>query len=187
VLLNASTWLEQTNIKLQKRENLSESLSLIETSWKELNPEGIFNAAFLDDILARNYALEQFVFRGFTTFSVLTIVIGCLGLYGLLSYITIRKSKEVGIRKVLGATVTQIVGLFSREFIVLVMVAFLIAAPLAYYFMNQWLQDFVYHIELSWWMFILGALATIVIAIVTIGYQSIKSALANPVESLRTE
>lgn len=187
VLLNASAWLERANIKLQHRHHLSETLSFIENSWKELYSEGIYNFTFLDDALAKNYALEQLVFKGFTTFSVLTIIIGCLGLYGLLSYVTIRKSKEVGIRKVLGASVTQIVELFSREFIVLVLLAFLIAAPLSYYFMNLWLQDFVYHIELSWWMFALGAILTVVIAIATIGYQSIKSALANPVESLRTE
>jgi len=187
ILLNSSNWLERSNIKLQHRTNLSETLLFIENTWKELYPEGIYSYSFLDDALAKNYALEQLVFKGFMTFSMLTIIIGCLGLYGLLSYVTIRKTKEVGIRKVLGASIIQIVELFSREFIILIVLAFLIAAPLSYYFMNQWLQDFAYRIEISWWMFALGALLAVVIALFTVSYQSIKAALANPVDSLRNE
>jgi len=187
VLLNSSYWLERSNIKLRSSQNLTEALSFIETTWKEMYPEGVYNYAFLDDSIAKNYALEQLAYKGFRTFSILIIVIGCLGLYGLLSFVTLRKTKEVGIRKVLGASVGQIVGLFSREFIVLVSLAFFVAAPIAYYFMNQWLQDFTYRISLSWWMFALGALLTIVITLLTISYQSIKAALANPVDSLRNE
>jgi ABC-type antimicrobial peptide transport system permease subunit len=99
----------------------------------------------------------------------------------------LKKTKEVGIRKALGASVGQIVGMFNKEFVVLVIIAFVIAAPLAFYFMNQWLQDFTYRISLTWWMFGVGVLLTIVITLATISYQSIRAAMANPVDSLRNE
>jgi ABC-type antimicrobial peptide transport system permease subunit len=99
----------------------------------------------------------------------------------------VQRIKEVGIRKVLGATTTNIVYLFSKEFIVLIGIAFVIASPIAWYFMHQWLQDYVYRIDISWWIFILGGLASIIIALVTVSFKAIKAALANPVKSLRTE
>jgi ABC-type antimicrobial peptide transport system permease subunit len=105
----------------------------------------------------------------------------------LLSFISVRKTKEVGIRKVLGASVGQIVRLFATEFVVLVLFAFLIAAPLSYYWMNSWLNGFAYHTALTWWMFVAGAVLTLVVTIATIGHQSIKAAVANPVNALRTE
>lgn len=187
IFLNSSMWLDRANIKLHAQNNLPEALSFIEASWKEVYPEGIYNFAFLDDALAKNYVLDQLVFSGFSVFSILTIIIGCLGLYGLLSYVTIRKTKEVGIRKVLGASVTQIVSLFGKEFIILVLVAFVFAAPLSYYWMAEWLNGFAFHIDLAWWMFLFGALLTATITLCTISYQSIKAALANPVDSLRNE
>ncbi|MBA4056285.1 MAG: hypothetical protein C0490_16340, partial [Marivirga sp.] len=186
-LLNSTAWLDRSNIKLHNDRNLSEVLPFIEATWKEIYPEGIYNYTFLDEVLAKNYALEQLIFSGFTTFSVLTIVIGCLGLYGLLSFVTIRKTKEVGIRKVLGASVSQIVSMFGKEFVVLVFVAFVFAAPFCYYYMDQWLNGFAYHIDLSWWMFASGVIITICITLFTISYQSIKAALANPVDALRNE
>ena len=150
-------------------------------------PEGVYQYSFLDDSIAENYALEQLAYEGFSIFSMLTIIIGCLGLHGLLSFVTIRKTKEVGIRKVLGASIAQIVGLFSKEFMLLVLLAFIVAAPIAWYFMKNWLQSFTYHIELSWWLFLAGALLTVCIALLTVSYQSIKAALANPIDSLRNE
>jgi putative ABC transport system permease protein len=187
IFLNSSWWLERVNVKLYSMTNMPEVLSSIEKQWRDLYPEGVFKYSFLDESIAQEYALEQLVYKGFSVFSILTILIGCLGLYGLLSFITLRKTKEVGIRKALGASVGQIVGMFNKEFVVLVSIAFVIAAPLAYYFMNQWLQDFTYRIYLSWWMFGLGALLTIVITLVTISHQSIRAAMANPVDSLRNE
>lgn len=187
VLFNSNYWLERSNIKLERSANLAETLAFIEAVWKELYPDGIYHYAFLEDSMAENYALEQLAYNGFAIFSALTIIIGCLGLYGLLSFVTIRKTKEVGIRKVLGASVMQIFGLFSREFILLILVAFIVAAPSAYYFMDKWLQDFTYRIELSWWMFLSGVLLTAGIALLTVSYQSIKAAIANPVDSLRHE
>jgi ABC-type antimicrobial peptide transport system permease subunit len=187
IFLNSSWWLERVNVKFHSTANMPEALASVEKQWKNLYPEGVYKYSFLDEAIAQNYALEQLVYKGFTGFSILTILIGCLGLYGLLSFITLRKTKEVGIRKALGASVGQIVGMFNKEFVVLIFVAFVIAAPLAFYFMNQWLQDFVYRISISWWMFGLGAILTIVVTLMTISYQSIRAAMANPVDSLRSE
>lgn len=187
VFLNSWQWLDRSNIKLQGQENLAATLSYIEATWKENYPEGIYNFTFLDDVLAKNYALEYLVLQGFIVCSILSIIIGCLGLYGLLSFVTGKKTKEVSIRKVLGASVTQIVTLFGKEFILLVFVAFLLSAPLCYYWMAQWLSSFAYHINLSWWMFAAGAILTMTITVFTVSYHSIKAALANPVESLRNE
>jgi ABC-type antimicrobial peptide transport system permease subunit len=187
IFLNSSWWLERVNVKFHSKANMPEALAFVENQWKQLYPEGVYMYSFLDESIAQNYALEQLAYRGFTVFSILTTVIGCLGLYGLLSFITLRKTKEVGIRKALGASVGQIVAMFNKEFIILVVVAFVIAAPLAFYFMNQWLQTFTYRISLSWWMFGLGAGLTIVITLVTISHRSVSAAMANPVDSLRNE
>lgn len=174
-------------IKIQSRYGFSPPLASIEKVWKEFSPEGVYSYSFLDDVMAINYANEQMIFNGFTLFSVLAIFIGCLGLFGLMSFLAIRKTKEVGIRKVLGASVAQIVTLFSKEFAWLVSIAFCLASPLAYYVMEQWLNDFAYRIPISWWMFVVGGATSLLIALATISYQSIKSALANPVDSLRNE
>ncbi len=115
------------------------------------------------------------------------IFISCLGLYGLVSFMAVQKTKEVGIRKVLGASVQSIVYLFSKEFIVLIGIAFLIAAPIGYYLMHEWLAGFYYHIHLSWLVFIAAILVSVIIAWLTVGYKAIKAAIANPVKSLRTE
>jgi putative ABC transport system permease protein len=187
IFLNSSWWLERANVKLHSTANMPEVLSFVEKQWKELYPEGVYKYTFLDESIAQNYALEELAYKGFTLFSILTIGIGCLGLYGLLSFITLRKTKEVGIRKSLGASVGQIVAMFTKEFVVLIIVAFVIAAPIAYYFMNQWLLDITYRISLSWWMFGCGVALTIVITLFTISYQSIRAARANPVDSLRNE
>jgi ABC-type antimicrobial peptide transport system permease subunit len=187
IFLNSSWWLERVNIKFHSTGNMPEALSFVEKEWKELYPEGVYNYSFLDESIAQNYALEQLAYKGFTIFSILTILIGCLGLYGLLSFITLRKTKEVGIRKSLGASVGQIVGMFTKEFVLLVIIAFVFAAPVAYYVMNQWLLDITYRISLSWWMFGSGIILTLVIMLITISHQSIRAAMANPVDSLRNE
>ncbi len=187
ILLNSSSWLDRSNIKLEAQKGLSEPLSFIENSWRATYPEGVYNFTFLDDIVAQNYAIEQLIYKGFTSFAFLTIIIGCLGLYGLISFVTLRKTKEVGIRKVLGASVSSILHLFSKEFMVLISFSFVIAAPLSYLFMNRWLQGFAYHIKLSWIVFALGAFLTITIALLTISFNTFKAAVSNPVDSLRSE
>jgi len=120
-------------------------------------------------------------------FAGLTIVVACLGLFGLARFTAEQRTKEIGIRKVLGATVKGIVSLLSADFLKLVFVAFVIAAPVAWFIMHRWLQDFAYRIGLSWWMFALAAFASILITLITVSFQSVKTALTNPVKSLRTE
>lgn len=187
VFFNSTQWLDRTNIKIHRQANLSETIALIENTWKDIYPEGIFNGIFMDDALARNYTLEGLIFNGFTIFSALTIFVGCLRLYGLLYFVTLRKTKEVGIRKTLGATVSEIVAMFGKEFVIMVGISFLIAAPFCYYLMHQWLSGFAYHININWWMFAAGILLTWMITILTISYQTIRAASANPVEALRND
>ena len=164
-----------------------EAITIVEGQWKEAFPQYYFSYRFLDDDLASWYEKERKTSRLLSLFAGIAIFISCLGLYGLISFITAQKTKEVGIRKVLGATVSHIVYLFTKDFVLLVAIAFGIAAPLGYYFMQQWLADFTYKIDLSWWMFAVAVLVGLVIAMITISFQSIKAALANLVDSLRNE
>ena len=120
-------------------------------------------------------------------FAAIAIFLSCLGLYGLASFMALQRIKEVGIRKVLGATAGNIVYLFSKEFIILIAIAFVIATPIAWYYMHQWLEDYVYRISISWWLFAAGGLVAIIIALATISFQAVKAAVANQVKSLRTE
>ncbi|MEM1324909.1 MAG: ABC transporter permease [Bacteroidota bacterium] len=159
----------------------------IRSVWTQLAPDAPFEFAFLDDTIQQQYEQEARMSSIFTIFAGLAIFIACLGLFGLTTFMVQRKVKEIGIRKVLGASVTGIVALLSKDFIKLVAIAFLIATPIAYYFMNEWLQDFAYRIELQWWVFALAGLAAIGIALLTVSVQSVRAALANPVESLKNE
>ncbi len=159
----------------------------LEEIWKSSFPTSIFSYGFLDDSIEREYALERLILKGFTIFSVLVVIIGCLGLFSLMSFITLRKTKEVGIRKVLGASIGQIIVFFSREFTFLIALAFLVAAPFAYYFMDAWLQDFVYRIDISIWMFVIGGTLTLFVAALASFYQIAKAVTINPVETLRSE
>ncbi len=120
-------------------------------------------------------------------FAVIAIFLSCLGLYGLASFMAVQRIKEVGIRKVLGATAGNIVYLFSKEFIMLISIAFVIAVPIAWYYMYKWLQNYPYRINMSWWIFIIGGIAAVIIALAAVSFQAIKAAIANPVKSLRTE
>ena len=147
----------------------------------------MFTYEFLDDRIAGFYKQEQKLYTAFRFFVGIAILIGCLGLYGLITFAAIQRTKEVGIRKVLGASLPNIVYLFSKEFITLIVIAFLIAAPLAWYAMNNWLQNFAYKIPVSWWMFAAAGLLAIFIALLTVSFQAIRAALANPVKSLRSE
>ena len=120
-------------------------------------------------------------------FAVLTILVACLGLFGLATYTAEQRSKEIGIRKVLGASVSQVTTMLSKEFVKLVVIACVIAFPLSYWAMHKWLQDFAYRIDISWWMFVLAGATALMIALITVSFKAIKAALANPVKSLRTE
>jgi len=159
----------------------------IEKSWKETFPASIYKYEFIDDSIANEYFIETISFKGFTLFSFIVIVIGCMGLIGLMTFITSRRTKEVGIRKVLGASVSEIILFFSKEFILLLLLAFIIALPFSYFFMQEWLKGFTYHVEMSIWMFLGGGLITFLIAGLSTGYLATKAALANPIKSIKTE
>ncbi len=140
-----------------------------------------------DDKIEGFYKQENRLAQVYKIFSAIAKFLSCLGLYGLASFMAVQRIKEVGIRKVLGATTGNIVYLFSKEFIILIAIAFAIATPIAWWVMHQWLQDYVYHIKISWWLFAAGGLVAIIIALASISFQAIKAAIANPVKSLRTE
>ena len=163
------------------------ALASLEKLCKELNPKFPFTYQFSDLEYQKLYKSEQMVGQLAYYFSFLAIFISCLGLLGLVMYTAEQRTKEFGIRKVLGASVTSLFGLLSREFLLLVLVAMSIAAPLAWLVMNKWLQNYEYRIGVSWWMFVLAGLAAIIIALLTISFQAMKAAVANPVQSLRTE
>ena len=162
-------------------------LRSLETSWHKLNPNEPFEYSFLDDDFQKNYDAENRLASIVSYFTLIAILICCLGLFGLATFSAEQRIKEIGVRKVLGASVSGIVGLLSRDFLKLVVVAILIASPLAWYIMNKWLQDFAYRINISWWVFLLAGIIAAVIAFVTISFQAIRAANANPVKSLRTE
>ncbi len=163
------------------------SIKAIETLWNNTFPNYVFEYEFLDDKIAAYYEDEKRLSKMYKLSAAIAIFLSCLGLYGLASFMVMKRLKEAGIRKVMGATRNNIVFLFSKEFILLISIAFLIAAPIAGYFMRQWLENYEFHINITWVVFLIGGLTTMIIALTTVGYQAIKAALANPVESLRTE
>jgi ABC-type antimicrobial peptide transport system permease subunit len=181
-----STMYRQASIKLSTA-NISSTMRSIKKIWEQTFPNYVYEYRFLDDKIASFYKQETQLAQLYKIFAAIAILLSCLGLYGLASFMAVQRIKEVGIRKVLGATSGHIVYLFSKEFIILIAIAFVIATPLAWYFMQQWLQDYAYRINVSWWLFAAGGLAAIIIALATISFQAIKAAIANPVKSLRTE
>jgi len=181
-----STMYRQASIKLATT-NIASTMQSIKKVWEQTFPNYVYEYKFLDDKIESFYKQETQLSQLYKIFAAIAIFLSCLGLYGLASFMAVQRIKEVGIRKVLGATSGNIVYLFSKEFIILIAIAFLIATPLAWYFMNQWLQNYAYRITINWWLFAAGGLAAIVIALLTISFQAIKAAIANPVKSLRTE
>jgi putative ABC transport system permease protein len=167
--------------------NTKTTLSDLEKTWSSMYPERIYEFQFLDEQIAQFYETEQTLLTLIQAFSVIAIFISCLGLFGLVRFMAIQKTKEIGIRKVLGSSVGQIVWIFGKEFSKLIVVAFLIATPIAWYFMNSWLQDFKFRINIGASIFLLAIASTFLITFLTVGYQAVKAALMNPVKSLRTE
>jgi ABC-type antimicrobial peptide transport system permease subunit len=167
--------------------NTKTTLTNIEAAWKKVYPESVYTLTFVDETLAERYKQESRDYDLFKAFSVISIFICCIGLWGLIAFVVVRKTKEIGIRKVLGASINGIVFLLSKDFLKLVLVALLVASPIAWYFMNRWLQDFAYRINISWWIFLVAGCLALFIALITISFQAIKAAMANPVKNLRTE
>lgn len=175
-----------TGIKLNNS-NLSRAQEEIEKAWNEFFPEYVYTPTFMDQRINDFYTQENQLSLLYKIFAGIAIFISCLGLYGLVSFMAAQRTKEVGIRKVLGASVANIVYLFSKEFTILIIIAFVVAVPVAYYMMSTWLNNFAFRINIGVWIFLLAIFASIIIAWITVGYKSIKAALSNPVKSLRTE
>jgi putative ABC transport system permease protein len=187
VFKRKKTWLGTTSYVRLNNRNIPESIRYIEKTWKQFFPEQNFHYSFADDNLQKLYESENRMASIFSSFALLAIAISTLGLFSLAALIVKQRTKEIGIRKVLGASVSEISLLLSRDFVVLIMIAALIASPLAWYGMNQWLQDFANRVAIQWWIFALAAAAALLTGITTVSIQTIRAAKANPIEALKTE
>jgi putative ABC transport system permease protein len=170
-----------------KTKDIAGFLKKVKQQWDAFKPDGPFSYYFLDEKFASLYAAEKSIEKIFTGFAIIAVLIASLGLFGLAAFITEQRTKEIGIRKVLGASMQQVLMIVCKEFVVLVGFAFLIAVPVTWWGMNKWLQEFAYRINISWWIFLAAGILSIVIALLTISIRSINAAVANPVKSLRTE
>lgn len=170
-----------------KPDQIASTVAAIQSVYDEVLPEQVFDGKFLDEDIARMYQDDDRLSATCWGFGFLAILISCLGLFGLATHAANQRTKEIGIRKVLGASVTTLVSMLSKEFIVLVLIALLVATPLAWYFMQSWLTNFAYSIDIKWWVFAITGISAVFIAFLTVSFQSVKAALANPVDSLRNE
>jgi putative ABC transport system permease protein len=155
--------------------------------WKEYNADYDFAYSFLDETFDATYKSDLRTGKRFTIFAVIALFISCLGLFGLVTYTAEMKTKEIGIRKVLGASVASIVEMLSKEFLILVGIAMVIAFPVAYYLLDKMLQDYAYRISIGWWMFSLAGVIVVVLTLLTVGWKAIKAATANPVKAIKSE
>jgi putative ABC transport system permease protein len=188
IFINEPTMFRNVVIRLAPNAiKTQETIRYVESLWEKFAPASPFTYSFLDDRLNSLYRGEQLMGTLFRWFSGLTIFIACIGLLGMASFTAEQRTKEIGIRKVLGGSVPGVVGMLMREFSKWVIISNIIAWPVAYYFMNRWLQNFAYRIDLSVWIFALSGLVAFCIALLTVSYQTIKAATANPVDSLRYE
>ena len=187
VILGSKSGFNVLNIKLNSTNSTSHNVELVEKIFKTFNPQYPFEYHFVNEQYARKFDDTQRTATLIGIFAALTIFISCLGLFGLAAYMAENRIKEIGVRKVLGASVLTITSLLSREFLALVGISILLATPIAWFFMNIWLHDFQYRIHIEWWVFILAGTLAIVISLATVSYQAIRAAVANPVKSLRTE
>jgi putative ABC transport system permease protein len=181
-----STMYRQASIKLSTT-NIAGTMQSIKKIWEQTFPNNVYEYHFLEDKIESFYKQEDQLSQLYKIFATIAIFLSCLGLFGLASFMALQKIKEVGVRKVLGATTGNIVYMFSKEFIFLISVAFAIASPIAWYFMSKWLMNYVFRIDISWWLFIIGGATSVFVALATVSFQAIKTAIANPVKSLRTE
>ena len=186
LLINYAMGGNRLSLKIDGR-HTDEAINHVQKVWKASVPDTPLDFAFVDESIARQYGNEQKMQGIFYGFAVLSLLIACLGLFGLSIFVVERKIKEIGIRKVLGASVPGIVGLLSADFLKLVLIAAVIASPLAWYFMNEWLEDFAYRVNIGWWVFAAAGITALLIALLTISFKAVKAAIANPVKSLRTE
>ena len=186
VMVMENDWLARLSVRVNTR-NLPALLAQIESKWKTVAPHEQFEYSFMDADFDTLYRTEQRMGNLFIAFTALAIIIACLGLFSLAAYAAEQRNKEIGIRKVLGAGVSTLVAMLSKDFIKLVFISIIIATPLAWLVMNKWLQGYAYRQNIQWWVFVVTALVTVVIAFATISFQSVKAAMTNPVESLKNE
>jgi ABC-type antimicrobial peptide transport system permease subunit len=175
------------HIKLNPDKSTSSAIAGVQAIFKKYNPQYPPEYVFVDESYAKKFQSSQRTATLAALFAGLTIFISCLGLFGLATYMAENRIKEIGVRKVLGASVTSITTLLSKDFLKLVIISFLIAAPIAWWAMNTWLQSYTYRISIQWWVFALAGILSVIIAIITVSYQAIKAAISNPVDSLRSE
>jgi putative ABC transport system permease protein len=174
------------DVKIQTK-SLSSTAGAVQKLWEKTFPEYAYTGFFLDDNIAKFYKQENQLALVYKIFACIAIFISCLGLYGLVSFMAVQRTKEVGIRKVLGASVSSIVLLFSKEFMVLITISFVLAVPAGWYIMNGWLQNFAYRINITPWIFVVAIVVSVIIAWLTVGYKAVRAALVNPVRSLKSE
>ncbi len=173
--------------KLNPKQNVRQSLSSIEQIWKKYSPGVPFDYKFIDEEFGNKFRAEERIGKLASYFAVLAVLISCLGLFGMASFVAEQRTKEIGIRKVLGASVVNLWRLLSTEFVMLVLISCIIATPIAWYYLDSWLKNYDYRTEIKWEVFVLAAVAALVITLITVSFQAIKAAIANPVKSLRTE
>ncbi len=174
-------------LKVNPKSNIKDALTKIEAVFKRVNPASPFEATFVDEEYAQKFGDEKRIGELATFFAVLAVLISCLGLFGLASFVAEQRTKEIGIRKVLGASVANLWRMLSQDFVVLVIISSFLSVPLAYYFISDWLKQFEYRTEVSWWIFMISVFGAVIITLLTVSYQAIKASLMNPVKSLRTE
>jgi putative ABC transport system permease protein len=185
-ITNVKQQFNTASIKLEGNE-MQGAIRAIQKVWSDVYPNYVFEYQFVDEKIANFYKEEANLSRFYKIFTSIAIFLSCLGLYGLASFMAAQRLKEVGIRKVLGATAANIVYLFSKEFVVLIGIAFVAAAPIAWYFVHKWIEQYVYRVSISGWVFALGGLLALVIALATVSFQAWRAAAANPVKNLRSE
>ena len=186
ILISEPIWNSNYLVKVSSS-NLKNSLATVNEVWNNIYPNSPIEYDFLDDLFANLYRSEERQGRLYSVFSVLAIFIAYLGLFGLVSYTIEQRKKEVGIRKVMGASVPGIVFLLGKEFTKLILIAIFFAVPIGYYFVSRWLENFVYRIDITWEVFVLAGLMSVIIAMATVSYQTIKAAFLNPVDSIKYE
>ena len=182
-----AAWFNVIHFKLNASRSVAQNLALVENVFKKHNPNYPFDYKFADEAYALKFENQKRIGKLAALFAGLTIFISCLGLFGLAAYMAQNRIKEIGVRRVLGASVNNITTLLSMDFLKLVVIALLIASPLAWWAMNAWLKDFQYRVNIEWWVFAAAGFLSVLIALLTVGYQAIRAALTNPVKNLRTE
>jgi putative ABC transport system permease protein len=186
-VLGPKSWFTTVHFKLNPSNSTEKNLQAIQTIFKKYNPQYPFDYKFADESYALKFREARQIGTLAALFAALTIFISCLGLFGLATYMAENRIKEVGVRKVLGASVFTITTLLSKDFLKLVIISLAIASPIAWWAMSTWLERYSYRVSIGWWVFVLTGILSVAIALITVSYQSIKAAIANPVKSLRTE